>query len=201
MSKRFSRLAILTAVIGSLVAIPAAPALAQGGNNPNTNRLEVPVSGPVTTTAGVPAGTFAGTVSISRFAIENERLVALGQLRGAVTDPTGNVGSTIVTNVTMPVDNASGSPAAEALASCDGDSTAQAACDILNLVLGPLHLDLLGLVIDLNRVVLNITAQPGAGNLLGNLLCAITGLLDAGPPFGQQIVNLLNQLIAILAGL
>ena len=199
MSKRFLRLAILTAAIGSFVAIPAVPALAQGGNNPNTNRLEVPVNGPVQKD-GVDAGTFAGTFAISRFAIQDERLVAIGQLTGAVTDPTGKVGSTMVTNVAMPVANASGSPAAEAPASCDSDATAQAACDILNLVLGPLHLDLLGLVIDLNQVVLNITAQPGAGNLLGNLLCAITGLLDAGS-LGQQLVNLLNQLIGVLAGL
>jgi hypothetical protein len=35
-------------------------------------------------------------------------------------------------------------------------------CDILNLVLGPLHLDLLGLVIDLNQVVLNITGTTGS---------------------------------------
>ena len=32
-------------------------------------------------------------------------------------------------------------------------------CAILSLVLGPLHLDVLGLVIDLNRVVLNIVGQ------------------------------------------
>ena len=71
-------------------------------------------------------------------------------------------------------------------------------CDILNLVLGPLHLDLLGLVIDLNQVILTITATTGAGDLLGNLLCAITGLLDAGS-LGAQLVNLLNQLVGILA--
>jgi hypothetical protein len=69
----------------------------------------------------------------------------------------------------------------------------------LNLVLGPLHLDLLGLVVDLNRVVLDIVAQTGAGNLLGNLLCAITNLLNGGInlpiPF---LTQLLNQILAIL---
>ena len=55
-------------------------------------------------------------------------------------------------------------------------------------------------MIDLNQVVLEITATTGSGDLLGNLLCAITGLLDAGS-LGQQLVNLLNQLIGILAGL
>jgi hypothetical protein len=64
-------------------------------------------------------------------------------------------------------------------------------------VLGPLHLDLLGLVVDLNQVVLNITAVPGAGNLLGNLLCAVTGLLD-NP---GALANLLNQILGILNGL
>ena len=60
-------------------------------------------------------------------------------------------------------------------------------CTILTLDLGPLHLDLLGLVIDLAPINLDITAVPGAGNLLGNLLCAVAGLLD-GPrePAGRH---------------
>ncbi|WP_432476092.1 hypothetical protein [Nocardioides sp. GXQ0305] len=53
-------------------------------------------------------------------------------------------------------------------------------CDVLRLVLGPLDLDLQGLQVNLNRVVLNIVAQSGAGNLLGNLVCAVAGLLDGG---------------------
>jgi hypothetical protein len=78
-----------------------------------------------------------------------------------------------------------------------------ATCNILTLVLGPLHLDLLGLVVDLNQVVLTITGETGAGNLLGNLLCAIAGLLDGtgGLPIGgalNQIINLLNQILAAL---
>ena len=69
-------------------------------------------------------------------------------------------------------------------------------CDILNLVLGPLHLDLLGLVIDLNQVVRTITAVPGAGNLLGNLLCAVTGILDGPAPLGA-IAGLLDRILRI----
>ncbi|PVG81415.1 hypothetical protein DDE18_18175 [Nocardioides gansuensis] len=79
-----------------------------------------------------------------------------------------------------------------------------AVCEILHLVLGPLHLDLLGLVIDLSRIELRIVATPGPGNLLGNLLCAIAGLLDPGPGGGllgnllTQIRDLLNQILARL---
>ena len=53
-------------------------------------------------------------------------------------------------------------------------------CQVLKLVLGPLHLDLLGLVVDLygktqsNPVVVTINAQPNKG-LLGQLLCGLAG--------------------------
>lgn len=75
-----------------------------------------------------------------------------------------------------------------------------AACDVLNLVLGPLDLNLLGLEINLQRVVLDIVAVPGAGNLLGNLLCAVAGLLDGSPLAGLlgQLRNLLNQILGLL---
>ena len=75
-----------------------------------------------------------------------------------------------------------------------------ASCDILNLVLGPLDLNILGLEVHLNQVVLDIVAASGAGNLLGNLLCAVAGLLDGGALLGQ-IAGLLNQILAILNGL
>jgi hypothetical protein len=47
-------------------------------------------------------------------------------------------------------------------------------CDVLNLTLGPLHLELLGLIVDLNRVVLTIKADSNGG-LLGGLLCGLAG--------------------------
>ena len=45
-------------------------------------------------------------------------------------------------------------------------------CPVLNLLLGPLHLNLLGLVVDLSQVHLTITAEP-AGGILGNLFCGL----------------------------
>jgi hypothetical protein len=70
-------------------------------------------------------------------------------------------------------------------------------CAILSLVLGPLHLDILGLVIDLNRVVLNITGETGAGNLLGNLLCGLAGILDGGLVLGR-FLSVLTELLAAI---
>jgi hypothetical protein len=70
----------------------------------------------------------------------------------------------------------------------------QQRCDILFLDLHGLNLDVLGLNVDLSQVVLDIYAVPGAGNLLGNLLCAVAGLLD-GPGQGGGILNAINNLL------
>lgn len=75
----------------------------------------------------------------------------------------------------------------------------QATCQVLNLVLGPLHLNLLGLEVDLNQVVLNITANP-QGGLLGSLLCSLAGQGGASAPL-DTIIDLLGQILAALGGL
>jgi hypothetical protein len=67
-------------------------------------------------------------------------------------------------------------------------------CEILHLDIGPISLDLLGLNVDLSRIVLDITAEAGAGNLLGNLLCSVANLLN--DPSG--LAKLLNQILALL---
>jgi hypothetical protein len=46
-------------------------------------------------------------------------------------------------------------------------------CEVLALVLGPLHLDLLGLIVDLNKIQLHITANPVG--TLGTLFCQLAG--------------------------
>ncbi len=83
----------------------------------------------------------------------------------------------------------------------EGSSRASAAgrveCDVLFLDLGPLDLDLLGLEIHLDEVVLEITAVADAGNLVGNLLCAVTSLLD-GIPAIAAIAQLLNRIIDLI---
>jgi hypothetical protein len=77
-------------------------------------------------------------------------------------------------------------------------STISGSCEILHLELGPLDLDLLGLEVHLDQVVLDITAQSGPGNLLGNLLCAVAGLLDRDGPL-EGIANLLHPILRALS--
>jgi len=74
-------------------------------------------------------------------------------------------------------------------------------CTVLDLTLGPLHLNLLGLVVDLNQVHLTITGQQGPGNLLGNLLCGVAHLLDGGGVNTTPLTQLLNHLNRILGTL
>jgi hypothetical protein len=75
-------------------------------------------------------------------------------------------------------------------------SALQATCQVLNLTLGPLELNLLGLMVHLDQVVLNITANP-AGGVLGQLLCSLAG--QTGGPL-STIIELLNQILAALGG-
>jgi hypothetical protein len=121
--------------------------------------------------------TFVGTLNLQRFSVVNGVVSAVGTLAGTLTNALGQVTS-VVRNLTIPLNL----------------STIQATCDILHLELGPLNLDLLGLVINLNQVVLDIDAQSGPGNLLGNLLCAVAGLLDN--PSGLSA--LLNRILSLL---
>ena len=111
-------------------------------------------------------------------------LQATGVLKGTLTNANGTSLGTVNQTVT---DSVNTSAAANAVVGCQ----------VLNLVLGPLNLNLLGLVVTLNQVTLNITAVPGAGNLLGNLLCAVVNLLN-GTGGLASLSALLNQILAAL---
>ncbi|HEX5299631.1 MAG TPA: hypothetical protein VFW50_21810 [Streptosporangiaceae bacterium] len=169
-------------------AAPAAPAAAAG-------KLTSTVTGTFTNADG--QGTFAGTFTPQKFSVANGVLEATGLLKGTMTDANGTKLGTVSQTVTMPV--STGATASGATANATTQQAALA-CNVLDLVLGPLNLNLLGLVVTLNQVHLNITAVPGAGNLLGNLLCAVAGLLNGGGLSGVlgQIASLLNQILALL---
>jgi len=68
-----------------------------------------------------------------------------------------------------------GVPVAKPSSASSSQSSPQvaAACQVLDLILGPLHLNLLGLIVDLNKVHLSITADPNGG-VLGSLFCSLT---------------------------
>ena len=165
-------IACTAALVAVLVIVPVAPAAPPSSG---TSALTTTVAGTATDVTGV-ISTVTGTLAITGFTVLNGQLAAVGTLTATITNAAGDVIATITQAVTVPL-QASGS------------------CQILHLDLGPLDLNLLGLAVHLNEVVLDVTAVPGAGNLVGNLLCAVTHLLDN--PSGQLsgLAGLLNNIL------
>ena len=126
-----------------------------------------------------PNGTFTGIFNLSRFVLRNGQVAAVGTLTGTVTNSTGQTVGAIVQNITLSL------------------ISINATCDILHLELGPIDLNLLGLVVHVDKIVIDISAQSGPGNLLGNLLCAVANLLNTNGPL-STLVSLLNQILALL---
>ena len=155
--------------VGSAQPRPAVAATTATHSHRFTN---VPIRG--TTATG---GTFVGTLDVRRFGVFNGAMKAVGTLDGKVLNSSGKVvGKVLDRGVRVPVASINGTSTGTHQAS---SGTLQASsCTILRLVLGPIHLNLLGLHVDTNRIVINISAEPCPGNLLGNLLCAIAHLLD-----------------------
>jgi hypothetical protein len=127
--------------------------------------VRVPLNLPVTGTL-TDGGTFEGVVKITEFAFTGGQLTVSGVLSGTATT-IGGVSESINQTFTA------------ALATITQQNPNE--CRILFLDIGPIFLDLLGLQVDLSRIILEITAVRGPGNLLGNLLCALVGLLDDFP--------------------
>lgn len=182
---RPSRLSRMLTLVVSLVVSLATAALVSGVGTAAAAPPDVQGN---KTTANVHGkadngAVFNGKFKINTFEQRGDQLVAVGDLTGKLAN-TGQGAAQDVSQsaVAMPVDLAQ----------------TTASCQILDLVLGPLNLDLLGLQVALDTVHLNITAVPGAGNLLGNLLCAVAGLLDQSPlNLGAILQNLLGILGAL----
>ncbi len=151
----------------TVIATPVAAATA--APTAPGSALTIPLTGTGT------GGAFAGTFQLQKFATQDGQVVATGLLSGVLTTVAG-VSTSLVRTITLPV------------------AVGNTSCEILHLDLGPLSIDLLGLQIDLSRIVLDITAQAGAGNLLGNLLCAVVNLLN--DPTGLS--RLLNSILDLL---
>ena len=114
-------------------------------------------------------GAFVNTINltptITSVAVQNGQLVANGFVTATVK------GQTVTERFTAPVGF---SP----ISQLDGS------CPVLDLSLGPINLDLLGLVVETSQICLTLTAEQGGG-LLGDLLCQIGGLLDGGLTIDQ----------------
>ena len=168
-------LAAMLLVAAPTFALAATPAPSANAPAQQTGSIQVPLVGSNGTNA---------VATITSFQVVDGTLTAVGTITGDVTTLVNGIPvTTTVTNApfTAPITTMTGS------------------CQILALDVGAIHLDLLGLVVDLSPIHLDVTAQSGSGNLLGNLLCAVAHLLDnSNTGVVNGIANLLNQILAAL---
>ena len=179
----------LTATAASAATAHAGSAAAASAPAASPGSITSTVTGTFTNADG--QGAFAGTFTPQKFAVVNGVIEATGLLKGTMTDANGTKLGTVSQTATLPLKTSAATSGTKSNA-----ANAALACNILDL-----NLNLLGLVVTLNQVHLVITAVPGAGNLLGNLLCAVAGLLNGGGALSGllgQITTLLNQILALL---
>jgi hypothetical protein len=183
---RMAALAALAAVaaFALLLVGGAGPAAAQGTTLAKTVKM---------TGTAQNGKKFTGTYTIQRFATRGGKVYAVGKLKGRLR------GRTVTKrNVSAPVSVAR-----------QGAQTSQVppipptpnACQILSLHLGPIDLNLLGLRVRTRAIDALIEGVRGPGNLLGNLLCTITGILDpqaATPAPPSQLTQVLNALLGLV---
>ena len=167
---------IALALCAALVAAPAASA-----QEPKGLTQVVDVTGKASN-----GKAFSGTYAVDRFRTSGGKLVSEGTLRGRLGGRrVAKSGVKMPASVTRAATQAQLPPLPNS-------------CQILNLVLGPINLDLLGLVVRTNRINVRIDAQRGPGNLLGNLLCAITGIFDPQAVGARQEASALNAILALV---
>jgi hypothetical protein len=168
---------VIAITCAALLAVPmmatAAVTHSTAATTSATSFKHIPVTGKATKNGK----TFTGSLTVSQFVTRAGKPYAVGTL-------TGRIGKRAIkaTQVALPTQ----------IPSSTGLAGTADTCQILHLDLGPLNLNLLGLRVHLNEVVLNITAQSGPGLLLGNLLCGVAHLLDQGPVSTSELAGLLN---------
>ena len=168
---------VLAIICATALAAPlAAGAKTSHATTQATSLKQIPVTGTARN-----GKAFTGRMTVTQFVTKHGKTFAVGNLTGRL----GNRNIS-VQQVALPVSVMSGT------ATPGMSKAAVTACPILHLVLGPLDLNLLGLHVTLNQVNLYITAIPGAGNLLGNLLCSVSNLLNTQSILGSTLTGLLN---------
>jgi len=127
--------------------------------------------------------TINSVVQLTNFTI-NGITAQAGQLVASATATLNVLGHTVTESLSNIPLTLTGSPA-----------TSSTTCDVLNLTLGPVNLNLLGLDVNLDNcaggpINVSITGTEAPGNLLGNLVCDVAGLLNGGSSLGGVLNGL-----------
>jgi hypothetical protein len=171
--------------------------------------LTLPIAGTTIDAAG-QRGVFSGTVTINRFIGDNQEVMAVGFVRGTVTNLAGQVVKSGLQDVVLPVNLGQrtvsivvppdSTPRLLHAAWTDGTGgrlirTQAQSCGILHLDIGGNTVDLLGVTVTLSPITLDLSGSSAGP--LGALVCQVLALLGSA----ANIVGLLNNLLGALTGL
>src|SRR3954454_10314335 len=177
-----TRLAALAATLSCGLLLLGGTGVASAQTTP----AAVPLAKTLTLTGTTSKGKkFNGKFTIDRFIARGGKTYAVGKVTGRLAGK-----KVSKNNVRFPVAPGAGTASASQLPA--------ASCQVLDLVINPITLNLLGLVVHTDTIHITITAVPGPGNLLGNLLCGILGILDPGHITAGQLAQILNAILALL---
>jgi hypothetical protein len=202
---RVAAIAAASSLAFGAVAVPVASAA--NGTGSQFRAYNFPALYTVAVKGATKSGKqFTGTYGIQRFVDSHGKAYAVGTLKG-------NLAGHHITRygVKMPA-NLTNKPSGSSSSSARAAQTG--GCQILNLTLGPINLSLLGLNVSLfggtatnqTPITLNVSGTTGSGDLLGNLLCGVSNLLNSGGNLSalqgdvQQLVAVLNMIVGDLSG-
>jgi hypothetical protein len=158
-------------------------------------------------------GEFSGQITINKFEERDGKIFAIGFATGVLSRGGHALGSAVVGEVRWPVAVRVGGqvlasglvtetarPTNVAWPTDSGSAfrmrTVQAeTCQVVDLALGPVNLDVLGVQVALSPVTFNLSGVSGTP--LGDLVCSVSDLI--GNVAG--LVNLLNSVLGLLTGL
>jgi len=151
--------------------------------------LQLPITGTVP-----GGGTFAGTLSIQKFAVRDGQAVAIGFVRGAATMAGTSLGTVLAGPIAFPVRVEPGALTVDTAAVAPA-VVAQAICQVVHIELGAVNLNVLGLIVTTQPIVLDLSGDTAGP--LGNLVCTLLETLNSV----VGLVDLLNQILGLLTGL
>jgi hypothetical protein len=194
---------VLAAVMSVAAEIPAG---AQGP--PPSAAVTLPATGTF-----ARGGEFTGTITINRFEQRGNDIVAVGLVTGVLSRGGRTLGSAVAGEVTWPVAVRAGGQFLASVAARKpltpmpvawspgarsefGMLRVQAeTCQVVDVALGPVNVDVLGVQIALSPITFNLSGVTGTP--LGDLVCAVSDLLGSV----ADLVNLLNSVLGLLTGL
>jgi len=171
------KVSILIALLLLATAGVASQSDKQG--NDGSSPLQLPVTS--------ADGKFAGTLSIQRFEVRDNGVVAIGMMRGSIAGKGSALGE-VAAPVTVRPASAGASATAAPVAP-------QATCQVLHLDIGAVNLNVQGVMVATQPISIDLSGDSSAP--LGNLVCTALATLNnvAG------LVGLLNQILGLVTGL